>query len=268
MDVPDLTIWRMTNQYSTQYATSQACTVHVSGLFNRCQKLPFQAHENGGASLDLKPTNTHTQSNFARKRKFLLSNRSSELQKATTTSFRFTFFSPSPLQYQLRSLFLHLLRIVTDASGIYKIISCTLMQKILWLPNSIETKVMIQFECSLFSFWSLPPCSFHLTFSISEPPDQSFLCCSILPSDPCTKQEFNQTHSCSVVFSLDLLSSHWLSLCTLFTVKTGLEKFTHHSTFLSIKGYNLNIDLLKDLYVLFAFVYLNCFGRTTQPVGV
>lgn len=59
------------NQYSTQYATSQACTVHVSGLFNRCQKLPFQAHENGGASLDLKPTNTHTQSNFARKEIFL-----------------------------------------------------------------------------------------------------------------------------------------------------------------------------------------------------
>lgn len=98
------------NQYSTQYATSQACTVHVSGLFNRCQKLPFQAHENGGASLDLKPTNTHTQSNFARKENFFNFLWSSELQKATTTSFRFTFFSPSPLQYQLRSLFLHLFR--------------------------------------------------------------------------------------------------------------------------------------------------------------
>ena len=88
------------NQYSTLYATSQACTVHVSGLFNRCQKLPFQAHENGGASLDIKPTNTHTKQFFKKKKKrkkernFFNFLWSSELQKTTTTSFPVLHFFP------------------------------------------------------------------------------------------------------------------------------------------------------------------------------
>ena len=81
------------NQYSTLWATSQACTVHVSGLFNRCQKLPFQPHENGGASLDIKPTNTHTKQ-FCKKKK--------KRKKFFLTFFGLLNFKRQP---QLHSLF-------------------------------------------------------------------------------------------------------------------------------------------------------------------
>lgn len=34
----------------------QACTAPVPGSFSRCQKMPFQTHENDGGSPDIKPT--------------------------------------------------------------------------------------------------------------------------------------------------------------------------------------------------------------------
>ena len=92
-------------------------------------------------------------------------------------------------------------------------------------------------------------CSFYLIFSISEPPDQTFPL--LLHS---TLWPLHKTGIQSNTFMLSRLFlgpsvSHWLSLCTLFTVKTSLEELPTTNTFLSIKGYNLDIDLVRSVHV-------------------
>lgn len=99
-------------------------------------------------------------------------------------------------------------------------------------------------------------CSFYLTFSISELPDQSFL----LLFHP-TLWPLHKTGMQSNTFMLSHLFlgpsvSHWLSLCPLlFTVKTGLEELPTTTTFLSIKGCNLDIDLVRFVH-FFICIYL------------
>ena len=98
-------------------------------------------------------------------------------------------------------------------------------------------------------------CSFYLTFSISEPPDQSFPL--LLHS---TLWPLHKTGIQSNTFMLSRLFlgpsvSHWLSLCILFTVKTSLKELPTTNTFLSIKGYNLDIDLVRSVH-FFICIYL------------
>lgn len=102
--------------------------------------------------------------------------------------------------------------------------------KILLLPNSIEAEVMIPIWFFSILFPTFTSCSFHLTFFIFEPQDQSFFPAFPYPP-PTLAQDRNSVISNMFIGMLEprfflLPVSHWHLLSTALSssMQTGLEK--------------------------------------------